>query len=87
VAHSQAFQILEKLMKTQVVYAFASGQIANRFLNTLKFWSVADVDAKLYRGGEMVLVSYRFEGKGFDVTCSELDDLAGTYEGREVSTR
>ena len=74
-------------MKTQVVYAFASSQIANRFLNTLKFWSVADVEAKFYRGGEMVLVSYRFEGKGFDATCSELDDLASTYEGHEVSTR
>lgn len=74
-------------MKTEVVYAFASGQIANRFLNALKFWGVADVDAQLYRGAEMVQVSYRFEGKGFDVTCSELDDLAATYEGREVSTR
>jgi hypothetical protein len=74
-------------MKTQVVYGFASGQIANRFLNALKYWSVADVEAKLYRGADLVQVSYRFEGKGFDATCSELDDLAGTYGGHEVSTR
>lgn len=72
-------------METQIVYVFASGQVANRFLNALKYWSVAQVDAKLYRGANTVKVSYRFDGKGFDTTSSDLDDLAASYDGKEQS--
>jgi hypothetical protein len=72
-------------METHIIYGFASGQVANRFLNALKYWSVASVDAKLHGGANMVKISYRFEGKGFDSTSSELDDLAASYDGKEVS--
>ena len=72
-------------MQTQIIYYFDSPPAANRFLNALKFWSVADVQAKLYKGSHSVIVSYRFDGVGFDTTCSELDDLASTYGGHEIS--
>ena len=72
-------------MQAQVIYGFETDQIANRFLNELKHWSVADVDARFYRGNQMVKVSYQIEGGGFDATLSELDDLAASYGGSEVS--
>ena len=72
-------------MESQIIYAFASAQVANRFLNSLKNWSVADVDARLYGGGDKVRVKYQIDGRGFDSTCSELDDLAAMFEGHEVS--
>jgi hypothetical protein len=75
---------LEFLMETQIAYIFPSAQLANRFLNTLKHWSVAEVKVKLHKENNSVLVAYYFNGSGFDSTCSELDDLAGTFEGREV---
>jgi hypothetical protein len=74
-------------MQTQIIYAFDTAPAANRFLNALKFWSVADVDAKLYSGGRSIKVSYSFDGRGFDSTCSELDELAASYGGREISAR
>ncbi|WP_133470158.1 hypothetical protein [Paraglaciecola marina] len=71
-------------MQTEILYSFPSATIANRFLNELKHWSVADVKAKLFNNSESVKVSYEFDGKGFDYTCSELDDLARKYDGEEV---
>lgn len=72
-------------MQTQIIYAFSTAPEANRFLNALKFWSVADVEAKLYGGSKAIKVSYSFDGRGFDTTCSELDELAATYGGHEIS--
>lgn len=71
-------------MQTEIRYRFNSAQVANRFLNELKHWSVADVKAKLFHGSDSVKITYQFDGKGFDYTCSELDDLAARYEGEEV---
>lgn len=72
-------------METHIIYIFTSGQLANRFLNALKVWSVADVQAKLYRGAGMVKVSYRYAENGFDATGSELDNLAARYDGHEIT--
>jgi hypothetical protein len=71
-------------MQTEICYRFTSGQVANRFLNELKHWSVADVKAKLFNASDSVKITYQFDQKGFDYTCSELDDLAGKYGGEEV---
>lgn len=71
-------------MQTEIRYQFPSAPVANRFLNELKHWPVAEVKAKLFNASNTVKVSYQFEGKGFDYTCSELDDLAARYEGHEV---
>jgi hypothetical protein len=71
-------------MQTEISYRFERAQLANRFLNELKHWSVADVKAKLFRGSESVKITYEFDGNGFDYTCSELDDLASKYGGEEV---
>jgi hypothetical protein len=71
-------------MQTEISYRFERAQLANRFLNELKHWSVADVKAKLFNGSDSVKIIYEFDGKGFDYTCSELDDLAGKYGGEEV---
>lgn len=72
-------------MENHIIYRFASAQVANRFLNTLKNWPVADVNAKLYRGSDKVRVSYEYNDGGFDTTCSELDDLASRHDGSEIS--
>ena len=72
-------------MENQLIYRFPSSQIANRFLNSLKHWSVARVDAKLWGGSDTVKVSYEYSNTGFDRTSSELDDLAARYEGTEVT--
>ena len=71
-------------MQTQIVYQFPSSQVANRFLNSLKHWSVADVDARLF-SGDKVKVSYEYSLSGFDSTSAELDDHAASYGGRETS--
>lgn len=71
-------------MNTEIRYRFQSAQVANRFLNELKHWSVAEVNAKLFNASNSVKISYEFDGKGFDYTCSELDDLAARYDGEEV---
>jgi hypothetical protein len=71
-------------MQTEISYRFVSAQLANRFLNELKHWSVAYVKAKLYHSSDSVKITYEFDGKGFDYTCSELDDLATRYGGEEV---
>lgn len=75
-------------MPTELLYRFASGQIANRFLNELSHWSSSsgnvDIKAKLARAANIVKVSYDFDGRGFDYTSSELDDLAAKYQGQEI---
>ena len=73
------------LMDTQLIYAFDSAQVANRFLNTLKNWSVADVNARFYNGNSQVKVTYQYVTGGFDRTSAELDDLAARMGGREVT--
>ena len=54
----------------------------------LNHWSSStgniQIRAKLARGADTVKVSYHFDGKGFDYTSSELDDLAAKYHGEEV---
>ena len=72
-------------MENQLVYRFPSSQVANRFLNSLKHWSVAPVEARLWHGSDTVKVSYQYNNQGFDRTSAELDDLAASYEGSEVS--
>ena len=71
-------------MQTEISYCFETAQLANRFLNELKDWSVADVKAKLSHASDSVKITYEFDDKGFDYTCSELDDLATSYGGEEV---
>lgn len=71
-------------MQTEIRYRFKSAQVANRFLNELKHWPVADVKAKSFNGSDSVRITYQFDGKGFDYTCSELDDLSGKYDGEEI---
>jgi hypothetical protein len=71
-------------MRTEISYRFERAQLANRFLNELKHWTVADVKAKLFNSPDSVKITYEFDGKGFDYTCSELDDLANKYGGEEV---
>jgi hypothetical protein len=70
-------------MQSQIVYVFKSAQVANRFLNALKHWSVADVTAKFYAGSDKVQVSYIYADSGFDRTAAELDDLVEQYDGEE----
>ncbi|MEI8604338.1 hypothetical protein [Pseudoalteromonas sp. B160] len=72
-------------MNSEIRYRFQSGQIANRFLNELKHWPVAQVKTKLLNGGFDVKVNYQFDGAGFDYTCAELDELAAKHAGEEVS--
>tara|TARA_R110000744_G_scaffold82553_3_gene162284 strand:- start:7577 stop:7804 length:228 start_codon:yes stop_codon:yes gene_type:complete len=73
---------------SELQFQFSSGQLANRFLNELTHWTSSSgnvaVKAKLAKGSDTVSVRYFFDGKGFDYTCSELDDLAGRYGGEEV---
>jgi hypothetical protein len=80
----RAFKYAEVFMETQIVYAFMTGQQANRFLNALKVWNVADVQVKLFRGADKVKVSYYFSEDGFDATSSQLDELAEVYGGKEL---
>ncbi len=70
-------------MVTDITYQFASSTQANRFLNELRDWHKHEVKAKLYVKSNMVKVSYEFDGRGFDYTCSDLDDLASQYNGIE----
>ena len=73
-------------MQVTVVYGFEGGQEANRFLNRLKSGEVPGVKAHLHRGSNTVAAVYSLTAKdGFDATCSQLDDLAATMGGREVT--
>jgi hypothetical protein len=72
------------VMQSEISYRFERAQLANRFLNELKHWTVADVKAKLFHSSDTVKITYEFDGKGFDYTCSELDDLAHKYGGEEI---
>ncbi|MFT4746321.1 MAG: hypothetical protein ACI8XG_000393 [Congregibacter sp.] len=71
-------------MQSEISYRFERAQLANRFLNELKHWTVVDVKAKLFNASDSVKITYEFDGKGFDYTCSELDDLAAKYGGEEL---
>ncbi len=83
--HCALLGIYREIMKSQVIYSFESAQLANRFLNTLKHWHVADVDARFYAGNKMIRITYEIEAGAFDRTLSELDDLASQHQGTEVS--
>lgn len=75
-------------MINELQYRFNDGQTANRFLNELIHWSSSSgsvmVKAKLAKTTHTVLVKYQYDGRGFDYTCSELDELAEQYGGEEV---
>ncbi|MFQ3251224.1 hypothetical protein [Glaciecola sp.] len=71
-------------MTNEIRFQFSSAPVANRFLNELKHWSKADVKAKLFKASHSVAVSYEYEAGKFDYTCSELDDLASQYGGKEI---
>jgi hypothetical protein len=75
-------------LTNELNYRFNDGQIANRFLNELRHWSSSSgnvqVKAKLAKASQTVAVLYQFDGRGFDYTCSELDELAAKYGGQEV---
>lgn len=71
-------------MNTEIRYHFHTPQIANRFLNELKNWPVARVNARLINGAKAVKINYQFDGEGFDYTCAELDDLAAKHQGIEI---
>jgi hypothetical protein len=49
---------MESLMETQIAYIFPSAPLANRFLNTLNHWSVAEVKVNLHKESNSVLVAY-----------------------------
>ena len=71
-------------MHTKISYCFERAPLDNRFLNKHKHWVAADVKAKLFNDSDSVKITYEFDGKGFDYTCSELDDLADKYGGEEL---
>ncbi|MBQ4833130.1 hypothetical protein J8L70_07750 [Pseudoalteromonas sp. MMG010] len=71
-------------MKTEIRFRFATSQIANRFVHELKDWPVAQVNTRLFNGGDSVKVTYEYDQSGFDYTCAELDDLAEQHMGQEV---
>ncbi|GGD53405.1 hypothetical protein [Lacimicrobium alkaliphilum] len=73
-------------MQVQLTYNFTSSQQANRFVNALRNWPTADVDARLHRTSQSVRVSYSYVSGGFDPTCAALDDLAAEYGGAESNS-
>ena len=70
-------------MVTEISYQFTSHIQANRFINELKYWDKHEVKAKLFTKSSRVKVSYEFNGRGFDYTSSDLDDLASLHGGAE----
>lgn len=73
-------------MNAYIVYAFDSAQTANRFLNRLKSGEVPRVKARLHRGSHTVQVSYALDREAaYDATCAQLDELAASMNGVEVS--
>lgn len=71
-------------MITYIQYQFSNEATAYRFLNELKHWSLHDVKARLFKQSNTVQVSYEYDSKGFDTTCSDLDELAAYYNGVEI---
>lgn len=70
-------------MINDIRYQFQTHIQANRFINELQHWDKHSVKAKLYNKSNTVKVSYESDGRGFDYTCSDLDDLASMYGGTE----
>lgn len=69
-----------------MAFEFESGQSADRFLNRLKSGVISGVKARRYRGSTSILASYgAATGSGFDATCQQLDDLAVSLGGHEIS--
>lgn len=71
------------IMITDITYKFESHIQANRFINELQHWEKHSVKAKLFAKSNMVKVSYEFDERGFDYTCSDLDDIASIHNGTE----
>lgn len=76
--------IYSGVMNNKLVYQFANGQIANRFLNDVNSSRFGDAKAKLFSADDKVVVNYPYTQGGFDTTGADLDDLAARYEGQEV---
>lgn len=73
-------------MENQLAYQFDDAQTADRFLNRLKSGTICGVRAKRFKGAVSILASYTIESDtGFDRTCQELDDLAASMGGSEIS--
>jgi hypothetical protein len=73
-------------MEIQMAFEFDSGQTADRFLNRLKSGAILGVKAKRYIGSTSILASYPAATSGsFDSTCQQLDDLAVSMGGYEIS--
>lgn len=73
-------------MNAHLVYAFETAQTANRFLNRLKSGEILRVKARLHRGSHTVQVAYSLnDSDGYDATCAQLDELAASMNGVEVS--
>jgi hypothetical protein len=73
-------------MEIQMAFEFDTAQVADRFLNRLKSGSVSGVKARRYRGSTSILTSYMaVVDSGFDTTCQQLDDLAVSLGGAEIS--
>ncbi|GAA5320141.1 MAG: hypothetical protein Aseana_22040 [Candidatus Pelagadaptatus aseana] len=69
-----------------MAFEFESGQTADRFLNRLKSGAIVGVKARRYRGATSILASYgAATHNAFDSTCQQLDDLAVSMGGYEIS--
>lgn len=73
-------------MDNQLAYSFASSQVADRFLNRLKAGAIKHVKARRYKTANSILVVYGTpKDATFDTTCQQLDDLAESLGGCEIS--
>ena len=72
-------------MLNQIEYAFADEPTAYRFLNTVSGWRRPKLTVKYGRSAYHVKVAYEMQVGAFDSTLSELDDLASSHNGHEVS--
>ncbi len=73
-------------MQANIVFGFDTAQIASRFLNTVKSENRRGVKLSLSHGGLHVKVRYSLaESDGFDTTCADLDDIASSLGGVEIS--
>jgi len=75
-------------MQATIVYGFDSAQAASRFLNRVRASDFRGVKASFRQGGTHVRIVYPLaESDGYDSTCADLDDMAASLDGVEVSHR
>ncbi|MFC3093578.1 hypothetical protein DRW07_05080 [Alteromonas sediminis] len=72
-------------MNSQVEYSFDDEPTAYRFLNTVNGWGREGIRVKYGRSSLHVKINYEIQTGQFDSLLSELDDLAGSHNGCEVS--